>query len=534
MRRKMLVKATSVCLAVMMATSLFAGCGNKKKNDNTSTSATNVKADKKSGTTKLSYAMASSPAWKDRYKSYDQLPMGKELEKRTGVDLDMVHVEDANGMNLLIAGGDLPDIIGYNWREKYSGGEAKAISDGVVYGMSEDFVKKNAPDYWKVLNANPDIMKQVKTAKGDIYGFAFILGDELLKGCYGLIVRDDWCKELGIDTPQTADEFYNMLKLFKDKKNATVPFCVGTSGITYMLDRGIITSSFNLPTRDVYVDGDKVKIGYAQKEYKDVLTWLHKLYKEGLIDPNFASTDESVVASNMLTGKSGATADGSVIGTWIDTNKGEKNYSLAGIRNLVSKAGDKPMYGQYNNDVVGVTTAITASCKDKKAAAKFLNYGYSEEGNMLYNYGIEGKSYTMVDGKPTFTDQMLNNPDGLTPQQALSEYEMAYTNGPFVQDKDYLLQYYKMDEQKEALKQWTDNDAKKYKLPNITIASKDLGEYSSLLSDITTYRDEMMIKFIQGTESLDNFDSYLDTLDSMGINQLKKIIQNAVDEYNNR
>ena len=44
----------------------------------------------------------------------------------------------------------------------------------------------------------------------------------------------------------------------------------------------------------------------------------------------------------------------------------------------------------------------------------------------------------------------------------------------------------------------------------------------------------MIIKFIRGEESLDNFDAYLNTLNSMGIERLREIIQNAVDEYNSR
>ena len=40
----------------------------------------------------------------------------------------------------------------------------------------------------------------------------------------------------------------------------------------------------------------------------------------------------------------------------------------------------------------------------------------------------------------------------------------------------------------------------------------------------------MIIKFIRGEESLDNFDAYLNTLNSMGIERLREIIQNAVDD----
>lgn len=527
MRKKNLLKKGVILLmtGVLMVSSLT-GCKGK---DEAKTNGTSKEA-------ALSYGMVISSAWKDRYEKFTDLPVGIELQNQTGTKLDMVHVEDNTAMNLLLAGGDFPDIIGFNWQLAYTGGEAKAIEDGVIYGMSEEFVKENAPDYWKVLSENPDLLKQVKTPSGDIYGFAFILGDELLKGGYGLIIRDDWSEELGIKAPETAEDFYQLLKGMKEKKGVEIPLSIDNVTLGALLDRGIITSPFELVTRDIYVDNNTVTVGYAQDEYKEVLTWLHKLYAEGLLDPNFATIDQQTVTSNMLTGKAGVSAGacGSILGTWLSTNSGVENYSLAGIKNLVANAGDTPMFGHYNTDVTGGVSVISTESKDKEAAAKYLNYGYTEAGHNLYNFGIEGKSYEMKDGKPVFTDLIMKNPDGLTVQQALSEYELAYGNGPFVQDKDYLLQYYSTDEQKDALVKWSENDAKKYKLPRITINDQDVGEYSSLSSDINTYRDEMTIKFIIGSESLDNYDKYLKTLESMGIERLTEIVQNAVDEYNSR
>lgn len=543
------LKGVSLLTAGALAVSLLAGCGGKTGQPTVGESAVSdngeVSAEANNGGKvtypvanggSFTYGMTLATAWSDRFDSFDQLPLGKELEKQTGFDMDMVHVENKQAMNLLLASGELPDVIGYNFQLNYTGGEAKAIQDGLIYPMSEEFLQKNAPDYWKVISSNPEILKQVMTPEGDIYGFAFILGDELLKGGYGLIVRNDWCKELGLELPETADEFYTMLKAFKERKGVEVPLCINIDFLKDMLNRGIITSPSGLVTMDTYVDQGKVKIGYAQPEFKGVLEWLNKLYKEGLLDPNFATVDKETITANMLTGKSGASAGacGSILGTWLTTNKDVAGYSLAGTKNLVAKRGDIPMYGHYNTDVVGGVTVITTSCKDPEKAARFINYGYTDQGHMLYNFGIEGESYEMKDGAPVFTDLVLKNPGGLTPQQALSEYELAYGNGPFVQDKDYLLQYYQEDAQKEALKTWAENNAKDYKLPRITINAEESGEYSSLISELETYRDEMIIKFIRGEESFDRFDSYLDSLNSMGVDRVQEIVQEAVDEYNSR
>lgn len=552
--KKCFKKGLSILTATAVAASLLMGCGKKDtpisesgqtgQTETTTTAAGSGASISENGTItypvadggSFTYGMTLATAWSDRYDSFDKLPLGQELEKATGFDMEMIHVENKQAMNLLLASGELPDVIGYNFQLNYTGGEAKAIQDGLIFPMSEEFLQKNAPDYWKVISSDPNLLKQVKTPEGDIYGFAFILGDELLKGGYGLIVRDDWCEELGLELPETADEYYTMLKAFKEEKGVEIPLCVNIDFLKDMLNRGIITSPAGLPTMDTYVDNGTVKIGYAQPEFKGVLEWLNKLYAEGLLDPNFATVDKETITANMLTGKSGASAGacGSILGTWLTTNKDVENYSLAGTKNLVAKRGDTPMYGHYNTDVVGGVTVITTACKEPEKVAQFINYGYTDEGHMLYNFGIEGLSYEMKDGAPLYTDLVMNNPDGLTRQQALSEYQLAYGNGPFVQDKDYLLQYYAEDAQKEALVTWSDNNAKDYKLPRITVNADESGEYSSLISELETYRDEMIIKFIRGEESLDNFDNYLSTLKSMGVDRVQEIVQSAVTEYNSR
>ncbi len=90
------------------------------------------------------------------------------------------------------------------------------------------------------------------------------------------------------------------------------------------------------------------------------------------------------------------------------------------------------------------------------------------------------------------------------------------------------------DEVKQALSQWCVSDVKKYKLPPLTIASDDMSEYTSLNSDLNTYIQEMLVKFVKGTESLDDFDDYLTTLKKMGMDRVIEIQQKAYDEYESR
>lgn len=487
------------------------------------------------GAEKLTFGMALANEWSDRFDSWTDLPIGTAVQEKTGVELEMIHVADNKAMNLLLASPDLPDIILFNFQNNYSGGEIKAIEDGVIFPMDAEFLQQNAPDYWEVLNSDENIMKGSTNQQNQVFGFTFIMGDDKIKTGYGLTVRDDWCGQLGLDVAQidTAEEFHDMLSRFKSELNVEIPMTFTSKNLEELLDYGTVTSPFGLVTRDVYQKDGTVHIGYAEKEYKEVLAYLNQLYREGLLDANFSTNDAATVTANMLSGTSGVStgALGGGIGTWLQTNRDVEGYSLAGLHNLVENDGDKSLYGFYKTDVIGKTAVITNSCENKELAAQFLNYGYTDEGHMLYVFGIEGESYEMVNGEPQYTEYIMNNPDGLTVKKAMSEYTLSWDNGPFVQDLRQKLQSASMPEQLVAWDRWDDTTVEEYFLPKIAIAQEDLSEYSSLRSDIKTYVNEMTIKFVRGTESLDNFDEYLATLESMGVSRLIEIIQTATDEY---
>ncbi len=491
---------------------------------------------------KLTFGMTAAAEWNDRFDAWTDLPIGKVIQEETGVELEMVHVANNDAMKLMLSDPELPDIILFNFGSNYTGGEIKAIEDGIIFPMDAEFLQQNAPDYWEVLNSDEDYWKGSTNQQNQVFGFTFIMGDDRLKTGWGMTVRDDWCEQLGLDAAEidTAEEFHDMLRRFKDELNVEIPFTLESKTLQNLLDYGTITSAFDLVTRDAYHIDGKVHLGYMEPEYKDVLAYLNQLYEEELLDLNFNSNDSKMVTANILSGKSGVScgALGGGIGTWLQTNKEQVDagtYSLAGLHNLVKNDGDKSMYGFYKTDVIGKTAVITNSCKNKELAAQFLNYGYTDAGHMTYVFGIEGESYEMVDGEPVYTDYIMSNPNGLTVKKAMSEYTLSWDNGPFVQDLRQKLQTgTSFPEQEAAWAIWEDTMVNDYFLPKFAIAEADLAEYSRLKNDLTTYVNEQTDAFVRGKRSLDEFDDYLAELKSMGVDRLIEIMQAAVDEYNAR
>ena len=153
---------------------------------------------------------------------------------------------------------------------------------------------------------------------------------------------------------------------------------------------------------------------------------------------------------------------------------------------------------------------------------------------MFYNFGNEGLTYKMVDGYPKYTELIMKNSEGLSNTQVMSKYMRGHTNGPFVQDKRYIEQYYERPQQKEAMVNWKKNNFNKYIMPPVTPTPKESEELSKILNDLTTYTDEMTLKFIMGVEPLENFDQYVAQIKKLGIDKALKIYQAALTRYNKR
>ena len=481
----------------------------------------------------LTLAMVEEPAVTANAADLAATPFGQAWQEATGVELEIMQLADNDALNLLYASGDLPDMIAYHG---YTGGPEKAVKDQIIEPLNE--YMKYAPDLQAVMDSNDLWRRSNMTADGDIIGFPFIRGDKFLQTSVGLMVRKDWLDDLGLEVPQTADELYEVLKAFKEEKGAEVPFSAGSYWFRNVgIEHGIFTSPFGLVKAGFYQVDGTVHYGYAEEEYKGVLEYLNKLYTEGLLDPNFQTIDDNAVRANIMNGQAGVTVGntGGYMGTMLETMKNDPNFDLAGFGPLVANRGDTAMSTHYDAALPGDYVIITPACQNKEAAVKFLNYGYTEAGNMLFNFGIEGVSYTIEDGKPVYTDLIMNNPEGLTKQLALAQYTRAWQNGPFVQDRGYIEQYCSLPQQQEALTNWTTSDAEKYAMPPVSVSEADATEYSKLSGDINTYISEMTIRYITGLESLDTFESgYLATLESMGVDRLIELQQTALDDFNAR
>lgn len=458
-----------------------------------------------------------------------ETPLAKALMEKFGCTIEYQHPAHGQGtekFNVMIASNNLPDIIQYTWGTNYPGGFSGALSDGVIQEIN---LEKDAPNLAACIGEHPELEKRFKTDEGKYYGYPFVRYDDFLATAAGPIVRQDWLEELGMDLPETIDDWTEMLQAFKEKKGARVPLTIYPSA---WKTTGLFVGAYGV-FDGLYVQGNEVKYGPLEDGYKDFLIKMNEWFAAGLLDPDYASIDTTFIQSNILNGAAGATYGycGSGLGKWMAGALDDK-FNLTGVKYPVLHRGDTPQFGDY--DVIDyVAAAISRDCKNRELCTRILDYGYSEEGRMLFNFGVESESYEMIDGYPTYTELITNNPDGLSMAVSLARYAIT-TSGPFVQDKRYMEQYAKLPQQKEALTRWMNTDMKNHALPTVSFTAEQQSEIATVKENIDTYKTEMQAKFIMGIEPIDNFDNFRENLKARGVEKYIQYEQEAYERYMSR
>lgn len=463
--------------------------------------------------------------------NYGATEIAQEIEKRTGIKVKYLHPAagmDKEALNLMVSSNDLPDIIYTHWGQ-YPGGPAKAISEEVIVPLNE--YKEYAPAFFKFMEEHPDYAQAAKIDTGEYFAFNSVKDGDRLLMVSGPAVRMDWLRELGLEVPKSIADWEVMLTAFKEKKGAEAPLSFNYGNICYFFN--MFEASF-----DPYLDGDEIKYGPIQPEFKEALIIIRDWFEKGLIDKNLVSVDSKLIDNQVLNDKTGAliTSGGGGIGQYMKVGvQNNPNFDLAGVP-YPSKSGEPTSWLPLENNVSNVGAAVTTQAKNPALAVKFLDYLYTEEGDMLSNFGVEGVAHEKVDGYPKYTDLIMNNPDGLTISQALGLYVKAGNGGAFRLDERYIEQYYELPQQQAALEAWTTGveESVKRRQPNTSVTTEESAEYGRIMNEVDKYRGQMIIKFITGIEPIENFDKYVDTMKQLGVDRAMEIKSNAVKRYNKR
>jgi putative aldouronate transport system substrate-binding protein len=460
----------------------------------------------------------------------------KVLEEKTNIHIQWDNPPSENfkeRYNLVMASGDLPDVI----MEMPSGDVLKYAQMGAIIPLNEQ-INKNAVNLKSWMEKRPEIKKAITYADGKVYYLPMI--DEKLSGNTPLIVREDWLKKLNLESPVTIEDWYKVWKAFKEKdpnengKQDEIAFSGGGIGTARSLVTGwgILDGFYSDPK-----DGGKIHYGPIESRYKEALVWIAKMYKEGIIDKEIATNDEKA-----FQGKVGQNLVGSFrgpLGGNMVAFNGSMPKQIPGFKVM----GTAPLKGPYGEQIHAsidqsprniIAAVLTKANKYVDRTMKMIDYLYGQEGALLINMGIEGRTYKMENGKPVFTDFVFKNPNGLSAKQACGTFSIGQSAGPYVLIKE---QPESLDDTavKETKAKFINpfiEESRKYVLPSLIFEANDDEVRRQVMADVQTYVDESIIKFIIGQESLDNWDKYVQKVKSMGIDKAVQAYQKAYNSYN--
>lgn len=466
------------------------------------------------------------------YADYTESPFHVGLAKNIGVDIQWEFLPDGTSSNdnsyynLVLTRTTLPDIIGYQ-----VGNPAELIEDGVIIPLN-DYLEDWAPNLNAYLEAHPDIKKEISLDDGTIYMFPWLREDSWLCTFRGIALRGDWLEEQGLEKPTNLDELDNVAHVFKEKYGTYF-----STNPDWLYDGGLSTA-FDT-SKEFYRDDDQIAhYGPSEDGWREYLKFMNYWYEEGILDPDLSSVDSTILKTKVLNDEVGiAYTSGNTVYTWMNELKEMgSDASWESIVNPVKETGATTYLSQMDPIVTGYGAMITSSCEDIELAMRVLDYAYSEEGFMYYNYGTEGETYTLDDnGTPVFTDLIKTDSDGIS--NALDKYTGTQWATAGIQAKNFYIQ--KNNEFIVAcIDTWASNTAvADHKFPRVTATSEESMATDAIYTSITAYVDEMFYKFVYGDKDIEDdseWESYLAELDSIGLPKLLEVKQAQLDRYNAR
>jgi putative aldouronate transport system substrate-binding protein len=468
--------------------------------------------------------------------SFESMELLKELQRVTGVTLKIIEIPEssfAEQKNLMLASGDVPDVFmsGIGDAEQVRYGPA-----GLLVPL-EGLIKQYAPRVQALLDKRDDIRKYLITPDGHQYVFPGL--DELISRTNqdNTFINKTWLDKLGLQIPTTPEEFYTILKAFKEQdpngngKRDEIPFSFAVFGTQFnIFSHYAAFGGYDYPNHLIVKNG-KVFFTANTREWRNATTYFRRLYAEGLIDAEaftqnrgtyFGKGQEPDVLYGVFTG-------------WFDENevgteRAKQHYVV--LPPLIAVDG-KQRWNKWPEMVLErFTFAITTKMKYPEVAVRFADLLYDTDWSFQMKYGPFGVCLEKQGERVV----QLPPPEGMT----MDEYR--YANCPAINVP------FALAEEEYARLSLAENAVRKHErylmyrnyfipdemiYPSVFFLPVEQEELALLNIDIRDYVNEMRSKFIMGAEDINTaWDVYMQRLERSGLARYLAIHQAALDRYN--
>ncbi|MGG1513986.1 ABC transporter substrate-binding protein [Paenibacillus oryzisoli] len=471
----------------------------------------------------------------------------KWLEEKTNIHIDWEVAPEktfAEKLNVSLASGDYPDVLlNMNVSQVQQSIYGK---DGVFIPLNP-YIDKYGVEMKKMYEQVSYVKDLITLPDGKIYSVPQV--NECYHCSLGqkMWIYKPWLDKLGLKVPETTDEFYQVLKAFKEKdpngngKADEIPLVGATNGPSSTLDLFLTSAFIEKDFNQKFVKDGKVQVAYNQPEWKDALTYLHKLFAEGLISPQTFTQDRNQLK------QMGMNPEIPIVGAVASQNQtvfvdadNERFKDFVAVPPLKGPTGIRSTaYNPYA--VSSGQYVITNKAKNPAAAFRLADLLLSEEATLRSTQGRPGQEWV----RPEQGELGVNGKQAVWKPIAtfgkLQNIHWAQA-GPSLRTNDLRLSV--AADPKNSLELILYNETKKYEpyktdpakiVPPLFFTNEQAEELSSLEKTITDYRSEFFAKTVTGSLDVDKeWNNYLSTLDKMNIKRYLEIYQQAYDQFKSK
>jgi len=444
------------------------------------------------------------------------------IKEKCGITFDIISVPESDytvKTQTILNSGDLPDIL------TKTNPSSEMIESGLLLPISK-YVDQ-MPNYKAYLekygvDKNMDMYRQ---ANGEYYFLPVKALTEPQQEQQWLIRYDIFAAN-NIPIPTTLDELAEALRtlksLYPDSVGLTNRF--GTGNLLRSLGPAFgISAGWNLGQGVGYNESDETwYFTPTSQGYKDMLTYLHGLYSDGTLDPEWATLDTAVYEQYIVQGKTFV---------MVDWTQNKVRYNAAGVANAPDYYVGPiyPLTGYEGNYALGEVNmftqywALSAAVADKPYFDKllaFIDWCYTDEAELLLTFGVEGETYQMNEsGHYGFIDP--NNVD------YSAQYGLVNNCLDMRQHKDVILSTLLPDEA-TLFSQIAADGCIQLPNPTCPLSDTNVEELSLISNNVLDYVNQSLLKFITGEMSLETeWDAYVAQCESLGGTRMVEIYQSA-------
>ena len=480
------------------------------------------------------------------------------LEDLTGVHLELTVVDASTAsdkLNLMLASGDYTDLMNMS---SYTSGVDAAYEQEIILDLG-DRLEENMPNYWTIINSDRKLFGEVQDS-GKFLAIYPIKDEVANPQDMGPFIRMDWLEDLDLEVPQTYDELTEVLRAFKTEKGATEPMALFN---TVSLQNGLLSGGFGSLaelsanamgtnfSNSFYQEDGEVIYGATAEGTRKYLSWLHDLYTENLINFENMQNRETNPFSDLNAGYAADGTNGYIFSnqpfggnysTMAASQYGDENCNWWPVQDVAETAGQTIPFFEENSlvDSTGASAiSISSQCDNVEVALQFLDFGYSYEGSLLYNFGFQkgsgqGQYETWdfdAEGVPTFDAEVMNS---IATTNIASSIIATKDLAGVVFDARLAFEF--GERELSCFEAWSTNKNTSNILGSDTIlTAQEMTDASAIYSDIITYVGTSALQFINGDLDVNSdadWNAYVDNITSMGIEKLTSIVQGAYDRVN--